>query len=100
MGNGEEVKRNIDLEAAEADGLSLEEFDAMELEARESEGKGEQNEDLWEGDIVHSARRRNANSQNNIWRDRTVPYYFDRVSFSSQRKIQNALYILMKKVNA
>jgi len=101
LGWAEEVKRNIDMEAAEADGLSLEDFDALELEARESEGEGEQNPDLFEGDIVPSARSRNANVKKNLWRGRTVPYYFDSgVSSTSRSKIKNALSVLMRKVNA
>lgn len=101
MGKAEEVKRNIDMEAAEADGLSLDDFDALELEARESEGEGEQNPGLWEGDIVPSASSRNANAAKNIWSDRTVPYYIDgKVDSNSKAKIQNALSALSKKVNA
>jgi len=98
---GEEVKeRNIDLEAAKEDGLSLEEFDRLEREAEEFEGLAEQNPDLFEGDIIPS-HFRNANGAKNIWPNGDVPYVFDRnVDSSSRGKINNALRALMSKVNA
>merc|ERR1711931_594370 len=93
-------KRNIDMEAAEADGLTLEEFDRLEMEGREMEGLGEQNEDLWEGDIVRSPGFRNANAAQNTWPGNVVPYYFDRsVDSSSRSKINNALALMNRLVN-
>jgi len=99
MGMAEEVKRNIDMEAAAADGLTLEEFDRLEREADEFEGLSEQDPELFEGDIIPMAFR-NANSAKNIWPGGVVPYVFSsNVDRSSQGKIKNALAALMKKVN-
>lgn len=97
----EEVQeRNIDMEAAAADGLSLEEFDRLEREAEEFEGLSEQDPDLFEGDIIPNMFR-NANSAKNTWPNGVVPYAFDKnVDSSSRRKIQNALALLMRSVNA
>jgi len=100
MGMAEEVKRNIDMEAAAADGLTLEEFDRLEREAEEFEGLSEQDPELFEGDIIPMAFR-NANSAKNTWPGGVVPYVFSsNVDRSSQGKIKNALAALMKKVNA
>lgn len=74
---------------------------SWQREVEETEGEGEQNQDLFEGDIVPTPGVRNANSRKNIWRDRTVPYYFDpKVSSTSRRTITNALNLMMSKVNA
>jgi len=106
LSGAEEEKEIFRPEVAEAVALSLEDFNALELEASGSEA--EENSGLFEGDIVPSLHTLlkslglwNAHIEKPVWPRGIVPYSFeDSMETSRRQKIQYALKLLMDKVNA
>jgi len=105
----DENKGKFPSRLAAAVGLSFEDYNAMNLEARDS--KSEYNSDLFEGDILNSRSElrkllgkrsgRNAIAFMPTWRYGVVPYVIDQnVPDERRKKIKLEIQQLLEKVNA